>query len=57
MERKKIQDAELLKALSKVSPKNIVRINLSDRFGWPELRKWMEDQEKGEKSPEERWGI
>lgn len=40
MRERKVKDKEgdLIRTLSKVGPRNIVRVNLSAHFRWPELR-------------------
>lgn len=56
MRERKVKDKEedLIKTLSRVGPRNIVRVNLSAHFRWPELRELereggMDGPDPGEK--------
>jgi hypothetical protein len=56
-ERKvKEKEADLIKILSKVGPRNIVRVDLASHFRWPELREIRrQDKEEGKPFEEGEW--
>lgn len=54
MQKRKTPDGELLRTLSKVNPTNIVRVDLSTHFPWPEMREIEGNEERDDSNFEER---